>query len=82
MGSQVKTALLGLLLAAAPVSAQSGLTGDWGGARTSLAQSGVSLRGDITGFAMGQLAGTGDKVWDASGRYDAFADLDFGKMGL
>jgi carbohydrate-selective porin OprB len=68
-------------LAAAPAAAQ-GLTGDWGGARTSLAQSGVSLRGDITGFAMGQIAGTGDKVWDASGRDDAFADLDFGKMGL
>jgi porin len=82
----VRGILLGLALAAAPVSAPvaaaPGLTGDWGGARTSLAQSGLSLRGDLTGFAMGQLAGTGDKVWDASGRYDAFADLDFGKMGL
>lgn len=68
-------------LAASPVFA-AGLTGDWGGARTSLAQSGVALRGDVTGFATGQLAGTGDKVWDASGRYDAFVDLDFGKMGL
>jgi porin len=69
------------LAAAAPVSA-AGLTGDWGGARTTMAQSGLALRGDVTGYATGQLAGTGDKVWDASGRYDAFADLDFGKMGL
>jgi porin len=79
----MKAFLSGLFLAAAPVSAQApGLTGDWGGARTSLAEGGVALRGDITGFLQGQLAGTGDKVWDASGRYDAFVDLDFGKMGL
>jgi porin len=82
VGPQVRGVLLGLALAAAPVSAQSGLTGDWGGARTSLAQSGVSLRGDVTGYVQGQIAGTGDKVWDAFGRYDAFADLDFGRMGL
>lgn len=82
----MKHALIGLLLATAPVSAPAlaapGLTGDWGGARTSLADSGVALRGDVTGFTTGQLAGTGDKVWDAFGRYDAFVDLDFGKMGL
>ena len=73
--------IAGAICLSAPAAAQ-GLTGDWGGARTSLAESGVVLRGDVTGFAQGQLAGTGDKVWDASGRYDAFADLDFGKMGL
>jgi porin len=81
MGPQMKIARLACLLAAAPASAQ-GLTGDWGGARTSLAESGVAVRGDVTGFAMGQIAGTGDKVWDSFGRYDAFVDLDFGKMGL
>lgn len=70
------------LLLAGTTGAAQGLTGDWGGARTSLAQSGVLLRGDVTGFLMGQIAGTGDKVWDASGRYDAFANLDLGKMGL
>lgn len=77
----MKWLLAGLALVAGPAGAQ-GLTGDWGGARTSLAENGVSLRGDVTGFAAGQIAGTGDKVWDAFGRYDAFADLDFGKMGL
>jgi porin len=64
-----------------PAAAQ-GLTGDWGGARTKLADNGVAVRADITGFLQGQVAGTGDKVWDASGRYDLFTDLDFGKMGL
>lgn len=82
----MKWLLFGLALLAGPAGAQgltgAQLTGDWGGARTSLAQSGVSLRGDVTGFATGQIAGTGDKVWDAFGRYDAFVDLDFGKMGL
>ncbi len=76
-----RSALLVALAIAAPSAAQ-GLTGDWGGARTSLAESGVALRGDVTGFLQGQIAGTGDKVWDASGRYDVFADLDFGKMSL
>jgi porin len=82
----MKWLLAGLALVAGPAGAQgltgAQLTGDWGGARTSLAETGVSLRGDVTGFAMGQVAGTGDKVWDAFGRYDAFVDLDFGKMGL
>ena len=63
---------------ASPVVAADGMTGDWGGARTSPAARGVSGRG----FATGQINGTGDKVWDAFGRYGAFVDLDFGKMGL
>jgi porin len=79
-------ALAMLLGYGVPAAAQSvagqGMTGDWGGARSELTANGVSLRGDVTGFAQGQIAGTGDKVWDASGRYDAFVDLDFGKMGL
>jgi porin len=75
-------ALVGATPAAAQSAAGQGLTGDWGGARTDLAANGVAVRGDVTGFAQGQIAGTGDKVWDASGRYDAFVDLDFGKMGL
>jgi porin len=73
--------MLVLAAIAMPASAE-GLTGDWGGTRTSLAASGVSVRGDVTGYLQGQIAGTGDKVWDASGRYDGFVDLDFGKMGL
>jgi porin len=79
----IRTTLVALISIAGAASASAqGLTGDWGGARTSLAANGLALRGDVTGFLQGQVAGTGDKVWDASGRYDAFADLDFGKMGL
>ena len=60
--------------APAPAHAH-GLTGDWGGERTRLADSGVALRADVTGFVQGKVAGTGDKVWDTSSRYDAYVDL-------
>lgn len=76
----------GLLLGlATPVLAagENTLTGNWGGARDSLAAAGVSLKGDVTGFAMGAIAGDdGDRPWDGAGRADAFIDFDFGKMGF
>jgi porin len=81
-GRAARALLLATLFGTSAPALAQGLTGDWGGARTSLVDSGVSVRGDVTGLAMGQIAGTGDKVWDAFGRYDAFVDLDFGKMGL
>jgi porin len=71
-----------MLLAAGSPSMAQGLTGDWGGARTSLAEGGVAVRGDVTGFFQGLVKGDGPATWDASGRYDVFADLDFGKMGI
>jgi porin len=71
-----------LLLALASTTAHAqGLTGDWGGKRTNLAESGVSIRADVTGFANDQLSGSGDNSLDSFGRYDVFADFDFGKMG-
>lgn len=82
MSSMQTTAAALLMLAVAGPAAAQGLTGDWGGARTSLAQDGVALRGDVTGYVQGLVTGDGPKAWDASGRYDVFADLDFGKMGL
>lgn len=71
------------LAAAAPATAagEATLTGDWGGARTELADKGVSLRADITGFYQGGIGDVAGTDWDASGRFDVFADLDFGKMG-
>jgi porin len=75
-------ALVGAAPAAAQTVAGQGLTGDWGGARTDLAQNGLALRGDVTGFFQGLVTGDGPSAWDASGRYDVFADVDFGKMGL
>ena len=53
----MKWLLPGLALVAAPAVAADGLTGDWGGARTSLAQSGVALRGNIAGFVTGRAIG-------------------------
>jgi porin len=66
--------------AAAAAPPGSGLTGDWGGARSTLASNGFVLRGDVTGFYQGgTIDGTSA---DASGRFDVFSDVDFGKMGL
>jgi porin len=72
----------GCLPTAALAQERNTLTGDWGGLRTQMAQGGVTIRGDVTGFANGLIGGTGDKVWDAFGRYDVLADIDFGKAGL
>lgn len=58
------------------------LTGDWWGARSSLANHGVSLDLRYTMFYQGLVAGTGDKGFDYGGKVDAFVDLDSGKMGL
>jgi porin len=58
------------------------LTGDWGGVRTSLADNGVTLRADATGYAQGVVAGGPDRRWDGSGRADVFIDVDSGRLGL
>ncbi|MGL4542395.1 MAG: hypothetical protein ACRCUI_07790, partial [Polymorphobacter sp.] len=58
------------------------LTGDWGGGRSSLADSGVTLRADATAVAQGVVAGGSDRMWDGSGRADVFVDVDSGKLGL
>ncbi len=71
------------LVAAWPTpGAASGLAGDWGGVRTRLAERGVALRAEVTGFATGLLEGTGESGADGLGRWDAHADVDFGKLGL
>jgi porin len=69
-----------LCLAGLDPAAAQRLTGDWGGARTDLASKGFALKGDVTGyFQGGTIDGTEPS---ASGRFDVFSDLDFGKMGL
>jgi porin len=76
--------LLALAFLAGPALAagETTLTGDWGGARTSLAASGITLRADATGFGQGVVAGGPDRVWDGSGRADALVDFDSGGLGL
>lgn len=73
-----------LLLAGTPAFAagEGTLTGDWGGARTSLAASGITLRADVTGYAQGVVTGAPNRTWDGSGRTDMFLDVDSGKLGL
>ena len=77
-------AALALLAVAAPALAagEDTLTGSWGGARTRLADSGIGLRADATGFAQGVVAGAPDRSWSVSGRADMFADVDSGGLGL
>jgi porin len=69
-----------LCLAGLTPAAAQGLMGDWGGVRTDLASKGFALKADVTGYYQG---GTIDGTEAAaSGRFDVFSDLDFGKMGL
>lgn len=77
-------AAVGLLSATPALAAgENTLTGNWDGARDSLAAAGVSLKADVTGYAMGALAGHDrGRPWDGAGRADAFLDFDTGKLGL
>ncbi len=58
------------------------LTGDWGGARTDLAKSGVKIGAELTGNAQGLISGDGDHSWKGGGRFDGFLALDSKGMGL
>ncbi len=58
------------------------LTGDWGGARSSLAANGITVRADMTGYTQGVVTGAPNRTWDGSGRADLFVDTDSGKLGL
>lgn len=58
------------------------LTGDWGGARSDLADDGVRLDLWTTGFWQGMFDGDGNKGGETGGRVDAMLNLDTGKMGL
>ena len=58
------------------------LTGDWGGARSSLANNGVTLDLRHTSTYQGLLSGTGDKAFELGNKVDAFITLNSEKMGL
>ena len=58
------------------------LMGDWGGARSSLADRSVTLDLRHTSFYQGLASGTGDQGFQYGGKVDAFINLDSGKMGL
>ena len=81
MVNRGKFILTSALLLSALV-APSTLTGDWGGVRSSLGDKGVSLDFRYTSFYQGLVAGTGDQDFEFGGKFDAFINLDSGKMGL
>ncbi len=85
VGAMLRTvAVLAIAMVANPAFAAGDdtLTGDLGGARTRLSETGITLRADATGFAQGVVAGAPDRRWDGSGRADVFADVDSGGVGL
>jgi porin len=70
---------------------RSTLSGDWWGARTELANSGLNLRLWATGYYQGQWSGDAGVITAADGRgtrfftggrLDALIDLDTTKLGL
>lgn len=66
----------------AAVVTRSRLTGDWWGARSYLAEHGVTL--DLEYTASFQALASGTRDWDSGygGKVDAFFNLDSGKLGL
>lgn len=58
------------------------LSGDWGGARTTMANQGVTFDLDSTNYYQGLLSGTGDHKFDDAGRLDAYLNFDSKKLGL
>lgn len=85
VGAQLRAAAaagMAMLASSAFAAGNDTLTGNWGGARTRLADSGIMLRADVTAFAQGVVAGAPDRRWDGSGRADILADVDSGGIGL
>ena len=68
--------------AAGDWSTRQTLTGDWGGARSSLARNGATLDLRYTAFYQGLASGTGNQEYEYGGKVDIFIDLDSAKMGL
>jgi len=63
---------------------RSTLTGDWCGARNTLAKKGIIFKASVTQIYQGNFTdgSNDDKYWRNSGTADYEMDLDFGKLGL
>ena len=59
------------------------LTGDWGGARTKLAEGGISFKLDLTQVYQGNARGgkSTNGAWSYSGSADLYMELDTARMG-
>ncbi len=58
------------------------LTGDWGGARSTLSARGVDLQLELTGFVQAMMSGTGDDTPEPGGRIDALLNFNTATLGL
>ena len=58
------------------------LTGNWGGLRSKLRDKGTTLNLEYTSSYQGLASGTGDDNYEYGGKFDAFINLDSGKLGL
>ena len=58
------------------------LTGDWGGARTALADAGINVRADLTTIYQNVFEGGFASTSEIGANYDLWLDFDTGKMGL
>lgn len=58
------------------------ILGDWGGARSGLAERGFSLDLLATQFYQGVASGGRQQAWEYGGKVDYLANLDGGKFGL
>ncbi len=63
-----------------PCWSRTKLTGDWGGARTGLAASGVTLDADNTSFFFGNTRGGLRRGFEYGGHGDYVLNLDMGKL--
>lgn len=61
---------------------RSQLTGDWSGARSKLAENGLTFWGDITQYYQGVTVGGLEQQFEYGGRGDYLLDFDSLKMGL
>ncbi len=65
-----------------PLLERTKLTGDWLGARSSLAASGVTLDADSTSFYFGNTRGGLRRDFEYGGHSDYIFNIDSGKLGL
>lgn len=63
-------------------SQRSTLTGDWGGLRPQLAESGIQFQADVTNFYMGVVDGGLDRDTRYAGHGDYVLNIDGGKLGI
>jgi len=63
------------------LSTRSALTGDWGGSRSSLAESGITFQGNATQFYMGVADGGRNTGFEYGGHNDYILNFDVEKLG-